>query len=89
MANNSVDDSVQTDRHPDSSTWWKHRRRHSYSALVGLFLLPVAGIVLDKDKLEVIMPLLQTLSWVFLLIIISYVVAATGEDIAKIRGAGK
>lgn len=84
MADNSV-----KEIHPDSSTWWKHRRRHSYSALIGLFLLPVAGIVLDKDRLEVILPLLQTLGWVFLFIIISYVVAATGEDIANIRGAGK
>lgn len=73
--------------HPDSSTWWKHRRRHSYTALVGLFLLPIVGIILDTERLAIIIPLLQTLAWVFLLIIISYLVAATGEDIVKIRGS--
>lgn len=56
-------------------------------SLGGLFALPVTGVVLKLERLTVILPLLQTMAWVFFFVILTYIVAATGEDIAKIRGS--
>ena len=81
----STENSAHTVGHPDPLKWWGHRRRHSYIALSGLFALPVAGIIMDEGRLLAIRPLLETLAWVFGAVILSYVAAATWEDVAKIR----
>ncbi|WP_305046343.1 hypothetical protein [Geoalkalibacter sp.] len=71
---------------PDPGIWWTHRRRHSYLSLCGLFALPILAVVLDEGRLSAARPLLETLAWVFGAIIMSYVAAATWEDVVKIRG---
>ena len=71
---------------PDTGKWWRHRRRHSYLSLLGLFAMLVSGVFAPADQLVAAMPLLQTLAWVFGAVILTYVGAATLEDIAKLRG---
>ena len=74
---------------PDTSTWWKHRRRHSYWSLVGLFTQMLMAVWLPEPQLSVAMPLLQTLSWIFAAVILTYVGTATIEDVVKLLGARK
>ncbi len=71
--------------HPTPNVWWKHRRRHSYIALAGLFCLIPIGLFLDADQLGAAVPLFQTLAWVFGAVILTYVVAATADDLVDIR----
>ncbi len=71
--------------HPTPHIWWKHRRRHSYIALCGLFALILIGLFLDADQLGAAVPLFQTLAWVFGAIILTYVVAATADDLVKVN----
>ncbi len=70
---------------PDVARWWRHRRRHSYLSLAGLFLLPALAVILDPQRLEALRPLLETLAWIFGVIVLTYIGSATVEDVAKIR----
>jgi len=85
----SAENSAHQTIHPDPARWWRHRRRHSYLSLAGLFALPFTASVLDPQRLAVTVPLLQTLAWVFCAVVITYVVSATGEDVSRILGDKK
>ncbi len=71
--------------HPDPQRWWKHRRRHSYVAMCGLFGLAGICLFLDAAQLDAAAPLLQTLAWVFGAVILTYIIAATADDLVDIR----
>jgi len=70
---------------PDTRTWWKNRRKHSYFSLVGLFVIGIIVLLGDPKQIEAASPVLQTLTWVFGLIILTYVSASTIEDIVKLK----
>lgn len=76
---------INPNKHPDPFVWWKHRRRHSYISLLGLFLLANSAIIIDATTLTAVSPLFQTIAWIFGMIIFTYIMAATAEDIAKIK----
>lgn len=76
-------------QHPDTAAWWRHRRRHSYISQVGLFALIAIGLFLDSDQLSAAGPLFQTLAWIFGLIVLTYLLAATAEDMAGFGGLKK
>jgi peptidoglycan/LPS O-acetylase OafA/YrhL len=71
---------------PDTTTWWTNRRRHSYLSMFGLFCLIFVASLGDDKQLAAVLPLYQTLAWVFGAIILTYVGAATIEDVVKLRG---
>lgn len=71
--------------HPDPERWWKHRRRHSYISLLGLFVLITISVIMESSSLTAASPVFQTIAWIFGLVIFTYVVAATAEDISKIK----
>lgn len=52
-----------TDDHPNPGQWWFHRRAMAYASLLGLFVI-LAQILLSSIKPDVV-PLAQTLAWVF------------------------
>lgn len=49
--------------HPNPNQWWYHRRVMAYTSMVGLLILLVAAIT-GSVKTEMV-PLAQTLAWVF------------------------
>jgi peptidoglycan/LPS O-acetylase OafA/YrhL len=71
---------------PDTRDWWTNRRRHSYMSLIGLFGLALLGAFAPESQLAVSLPLFQTLAYIFGAVILTYVTAATVEDIVKLRG---
>lgn len=52
-----------SDSHPNPNQWWYHRRLMAYLSLAGLIaiMLSMFGGRIDKEML----PLAQTLAWVF------------------------
>lgn len=76
---------IKNNQNPNPARWWKHRRRHSYLSLFGLFFLIWTAIAMPSDSLEAASPVFQTIAWIFGLIILSYILAATAEDIAAIK----
>lgn len=51
------------DSHPNPNVWWYHRRVMAYASLLGLYVI-LGQILLGTIKPEVV-PLAQTLAWVF------------------------
>lgn len=49
--------------HPNPGQWWFHRRLMAYASLLGLYAI-LAQILLGTITPELV-PLAQTLSWVF------------------------
>jgi len=52
-----------TDSHPNPNQWWFHRRMMAYASLLGLYVI-LAQMMLGTIKAELV-PLAQTLAWVF------------------------
>lgn len=52
-----------TGSHPDPSQWWFHRRTMAYASLLGLYAI-LAQILMGSISPEIV-PLAQTLAWVF------------------------
>lgn len=70
---------------PDTSKWWTNRRRHSYLAMFGLYGLGITAVLATPEQMMASSPLLIALAWIFGLIILTYVGAATVEDIVKLK----
>jgi len=51
------------DSHPNPNQWWFHRRVMAYASLLGLYVI-LAQILLGGISPELV-PLAQTLCWVF------------------------
>ncbi|MCG8520855.1 MAG: hypothetical protein MI744_01475 [Pseudomonadales bacterium] len=51
------------DSHPNPGQWWFHRRLMAYASLLGLYVI-LAQILLGGISPELV-PLAQTLCWVF------------------------
>jgi hypothetical protein len=51
------------DSHPNPNQWWFHRRMMAYASLLGLYVI-LAQILLGGISPELV-PLAQTLCWVF------------------------
>lgn len=49
--------------HPDPGQWWFHRRTMAYASLLGLYAI-LAQILIGSIRAELV-PLAQTLAWVF------------------------
>lgn len=71
---------------PDTTKWWKNRRRHAYLSILGLYGLGVASVTATPEQLSAASPLMIALAWIFGAIILTYVGAATVEDVVKLRG---
>lgn len=54
---------IVSDNHPNPNQWWFHRRVMAYASLLGLYVI-LGQILLGTIKAEVV-PLAQTLAWVF------------------------
>ena len=52
-----------TDSHPNPNQWWFHRRMMAYASLLGLYVI-LAQILIQSISPEIV-PLAQTLAWVF------------------------
>lgn len=52
-----------TDSHPNPNQWWFHRRMMAYASLLGLYVI-LAQMMLGSINTELV-PLAQTLAWVF------------------------
>ncbi|WP_339779870.1 hypothetical protein [uncultured Marinobacter sp.] len=52
-----------TDSHPNPSQWWFHRRTMAYLSIIGLYVI-TAQVLLSSMPVHVV-PLAQTLAWVF------------------------
>ena len=52
-----------TDSHPNPNQWWFHRRMMAYASLLGLYII-LAQILVGSISADIV-PLAQTLSWVF------------------------
>jgi len=76
---------IRAGLNPNPERWWKNRRRHSYISLFGLFFLIVISVGMPHETITAISPLLQSIAWIFGMIILSYILAATAEDISKIK----
>ena len=74
---------------PDTRSWWTNRRRHSYLAMFGLFALGMSSVVASPEQLIAAAPLMIALAWIFGAIILTYVTAATIEDITKLKEFSK
>ena len=74
---------------PDIKTWWFHRRFHSYLAAGGLFAeiaaLITLAILASPETLSAISGVLIVLALCFTAVIITYILAATREDIHLIK----
>lgn len=73
--------------HPTPAIWWTHRRRHSYISLGGLFGIGLAAVVINPEQLVAASPILTTIGWAFGAIILSYIGAATLDDIVALRNS--
>lgn len=49
--------------HPNPGQWWFHRRMMAYASLIGLYAI-LAQIFIQSISPEIV-PLAQTLAWVF------------------------
>lgn len=67
--------------HPAPTTWWKHRRRLAYWAMAALSAMALAAMM-GAIKTETI-PLLETLAWVFGVVIVSYFGGNAAETFAN------
>lgn len=70
---------------PDTTLWWKNRRRHAYMAMFGLYGLGITAVTASPEQLQAASPLLVAMAWIFGIIIIGYAGAATAEDIIKLK----
>ena len=52
-----------TDSHPNPNQWWFHRRMMAYASLLGLYII-LGQILLGGISADIV-PLTQTLAWVF------------------------
>lgn len=52
-----------TDSHPNPNKWWLHRRIMAYASLLGLYTI-LGQIFLGTIEPHIV-PLVQTLAWVF------------------------
>jgi len=52
-----------TDKHPNPGQWWYHRRLMAYASLLGLYVI-LFQASLGSISQELV-PLAQTLAWVF------------------------
>lgn len=52
-----------SDSHPNPNQWWFHRRMMAYASLLGLYVI-LAQTLLGTLSSELV-PLAQTLCWVF------------------------
>lgn len=69
--------------HPDVKVLWLHRRSIAYLSVAGLFILIIAMFfgVIEKD----VVPLAQTISWVFCFNIIGYIANNAFENVARMK----
>jgi hypothetical protein len=74
---------------PDTTKWWTNRRRHSYLAMFGLFALGMSSVIASPEQLSAAAPLMIALAWIFGAIILTYVGAATIEDVIKLKEFNK
>ena len=74
---------------PDTSKWWTNRRRHSYLAMLGLFSLGMSSVFASPEQLTAAAPLMIALAYIFGAVILTYVTAATIEDITKLKEFSK
>ena len=49
--------------HPNPNQWWFHRRMMAYASLLGLYAI-LAQILIGSISADIV-PLAQTLAWVF------------------------
>jgi hypothetical protein len=70
---------------PDTAKWWTNRRRHAYLAMFGLYGLGVSSVAATPEQLSAASPLMIALAWIFGVIILTYVGAATIEDVVKLK----
>ena len=52
-----------TAEHPNPNQWWFHRRMMAYASLIGLYII-LAQILIGSIGADIV-PLAQTLAWVF------------------------
>jgi len=52
-----------TDSHPNPNQWWFHRRMMAYASLLGLYVI-LGQIIIGSISADIV-PLAQTLAWVF------------------------
>lgn len=57
-------------QHPDPARWWRHRRRLAYWAMSALTLMALAGAT-GQIRADAV-PLLQTIAWVFGIVVVAY-----------------
>lgn len=69
--------------HPNPLKLWYHRRSIAYASVAGLFLMLILIFVgaIDKD----IVPLAQTLCWVFGINILGYIANNVVENVAAMK----
>lgn len=82
-----MSENQEAEAHPNPKALWLHRRSIAYLSLTGLFLNQVlifAGVI-DKD----VVPLAQTLSWVYCFNIIGYIANNAFENIARMKFSNK
>lgn len=72
-----------TEQHPDPETHWKHRRRLAYMSFACLAAL-LLGMLTNSIPKE-LLPLAQTLAWVFSANILYYY----GNNAAEAWGAAR
>ncbi len=72
-----------TESHPNPRVLWIHRRSIAYLSMTGLFILITAMFfgVIDKD----VVPLAQTIAWVFCFNIIGYIANNAFENVARMK----
>lgn len=67
---------TQGDRHPNPLTLWRHRRRHSYAALIGslgLTALLVAAEIWRPGTVEGLEPMIGPAYTFFGLVVLAYI----------------
>lgn len=69
--------------HPNPSRWWKHRRRLAYMSMFGLFVIVTA--MLAGSIREAMVPLAETLSYVFAFNIFNYYGGNAWETLVRSR----
>jgi len=69
---------------PNKVTFWANRRRLAY---MSFFALVIFGVVaLFKSVTQYQASVLEVICGGFVLVLLSYILAATAEDIVKIKG---
>lgn len=70
-------------RHPNPNRWWKHRRRLAYMSMFGLYVIVVAMLV--GSIREAMVPLAETLCYVFAFTILNYFGGNAWETFVRSR----